>query len=187
MDESGFLLVPTLRRTWAPAGQTPALRHVLRNWSRVSSISALTTSPKGRRWGLYTRFYEGRVVRAPEVIAFLRGLMRHLRGPLVVIWDRGTSHKAIAVRRFLGRHRHRLRVEWLPPYAPELNPMELGWAYLKYQRLPNHGYPDLKPLHRRLLYEVRRLRHRQDLLGSFAAGCDLHLHRRARQSPRDDH
>jgi len=187
LDESGFLLVPTLRRTWAPSGRTPILKHVLRNWSRVSAISALSLSPLRERWGFYIRFYEDRIIRAPEVILFLRVLLRHLKGRLVVLWDRGTSHKAIAVRRFLHRHRRRIRVQWLPAYAPEMNPAELGWAYFKHQRIPNHGYPNLQVLHRRLRYEAWRLKRRPELLEAFAAGCELHLHRKQRVLPCVDH
>ena len=167
--------MPPLRRTWAPAGNTPFLRHVLRNWSRVSAISALSLSPVRQHWGFYIRFHEGKVVRAPQVMAFLKLLLRHLKGRLVVLWDRGTSHNALEVRRFLQRHARRLKVEWLPAYAPEMNPVELGWGYLKHQRIPNHVYPTLRQLHRRLGYEASRLRKRPDLLASFAAGCELRL------------
>jgi len=180
-------MLPTVRRSWAPTGQTPILRHVLRKWSKVSAISALSLSPVRRRPGLYTKFLSRRNVHAPEVVAFLRSLRRHLRGPITLLWDRGQSHKALDVRRFLERHRRSLRAEFLPPYAPELNPVELGWAYLKYQRIPNHGYPQLGRLHRRLQYEARRLRRKPDLLGSIMMGCELWLHRRPRLSPRSLH
>jgi len=180
-------MLPTVRRSWAPSGQTPILRHVLRNWSKVSAISALSLSPVRKRWGYYARFYSRDLVRAPQVLAFLKLLRRHLGGPLIVLWDRGQSHKALAVRQYLEQHRHQIRTEFLPPYAPELNPVELGWAYIKHQRIPNHGYPIVGRLHHRLRYEARRLRRRQDLLGSFMMGCDLWLHRKPRLSPCKDH
>lgn len=180
-------MLPTVRRSWAPTGQTPILRHVLRSWSKVSAISALSMSPIRQRWSFYARFYSRDLVRAPQVLAFLKLLRRQLHRPLILLWDRGQSHKALDVRQYLERHRATIRAEFLPPYAPELNPVEFGWAYLKHQRIPNHGYPRIGRLHRRLRYEAGRLRRRQDLLGSFMMGCDLWLHRKPRHSPRGRH
>src|SRR5439155_5113708 len=52
LDESGFLLLPTVRRTWAPRGTTPIVRHRYRR-DKVSAISAVTVSPQRHRCGLY--------------------------------------------------------------------------------------------------------------------------------------
>lgn len=121
LDESGFLLLPHVVRTWAPRGQTPILKHFYRR-DRVSVISALTLSPKKRRCGLLFRVHP-RNIKSDEVVAFLRGLFRHLRGPIVLLWDRGLIHRGKAVKTLLS-HRQRVQEEWLPAYAPELNPAE---------------------------------------------------------------
>lgn len=173
LDESGFLLLPVIRRTWGPRGLTPLLRYVGRHRQKVSSVSVVTVSPLRRRLGLVIRFFPDKTIRFPQVLSFLRLLLAHLRGPLLVLWDRGRPHRATKVAEFLRRHRKRLWVEFFPSYAPELNPPEHGWAYLKYQRLANHGFPGIRPLHRRLLYEARRLRRRQDLLRSFIEASEL--------------
>jgi hypothetical protein len=50
VDESGFLLIPTVRKTWAPRGMTPVCRHPFRR-EKVSAISAVTVSPQKKRVG----------------------------------------------------------------------------------------------------------------------------------------
>ena len=53
LDESGFLLIPTVRRTWAPRGQTPVLYHRYRH----DKVSAITVSPVRQHCGLYAHFH----------------------------------------------------------------------------------------------------------------------------------
>ena len=51
-DESGFLLIPHVAKTWAPVGQTPIHRHVYRR-DKISVISGISVSPKRQRLNLY--------------------------------------------------------------------------------------------------------------------------------------
>lgn len=125
IDESGFLLIPAVRRTWALRGQTPVCRHRLSR-KKVSIISALTVSPAHRHLGLYFRCLTEANFDNAAVADFLRQLLRHLRGFVIVIWDNGRHHRGDAIRTLLRRYR-RLRLEPLPPYAPELNPDEGVW------------------------------------------------------------
>ena len=99
LDESGFLLVPTIRRTWAPKGKTPILK-IAGGWTKISSISAISVSPKKKHVALYIRFH-AKNIRFPQVIGFLKLLHKHLRRGFILLWDRGASHKAKAVKRFL--------------------------------------------------------------------------------------
>lgn len=125
IDESGFLLIPSVRRTWGLRGQTPIHRHHYKR-EKVSVISALTVSQKRRRIGLYFRCLADANFDNVEVAGFLRHLLQHLRGFVIVIWDNGRCHKGEAMRAFLRRCK-RIRLEALPPYAPELNPDEGVW------------------------------------------------------------
>lgn len=137
IDESGFLLIPPVRKTWAPRGQTPVvLHHQLRN--RISVLSALSVSPQRRHLGLYYCLHD-RNIRHPQVCAFLRHLLRHLRGAVLVVWDNARIHKGQAIRNLCRRFK-RLRLESFPAYAPELNPDEGVWSQAKYT-LAN-GRPD---------------------------------------------
>lgn len=128
LDESGFLLIPSVRKTWAPRGQTPVVRHHQKR-DRVSVIGGLSVSPKRRRISLFFGLHRKNIQQA-EVCGFLRHLLRHLRGNVIVLWDNGTPHKGEPIRRLCRRHR-RLRLEPLPPYAPELNPSEGVWSQAK--------------------------------------------------------
>ena len=170
LDESGFLLVPTISRTWAPRGRTPILM-TAGNWTKVSAISALTVSPSYRRLGLYCRFHPNKNIRAPQVVQFLRHLLRHIRGHLVLLWDRGLPHRAGIVAAFLRTHR-RLHVHLLPPYAPELNPDELVWNHMK-RSLANSIPKDTTDLHRKLYRPLIRLRRSQRLLRSCINASEL--------------
>jgi len=170
LDESGFLLVPTISRTWAPRGRTPILT-TAGNWTKVSAISALTVSPRHRRLGLYCRFHPNKNIRAPQVLQFLRHLLWHIRGHIVLLWDRGLPHRAGIVAEFLRAHR-RLHVHLLPPYAPEVNPDELVWNHMK-RSLANSIPKDTADLHHKLHRPLRRLRRSQNLLRSCINASSL--------------
>jgi len=172
IDETGFLLHPLVRRTWSPRGQTPVLRPRVRHRRRVSAIGGVSISPGRRRLGWYLRFHVDLGIRQEEVVAFLRHLLRHLHGCVVVVWDRLGAHKGRKLRQWLRRGR-RLHLEFLPPYAPELNPIEYGWAYLKGGALANYCPDDVDELHDTVRAAAQSVRKQQDLLRSFVRGTKL--------------
>src|SRR6202011_4466542 len=105
LDESGFQLTPSVRRTLAPRGRTP----VLEAWDRrdrISAISCITLSPWQGRPGLYFQLLPvNKTVHAEDTVAFLKALRRQLRGPFTVVWDRhGIHNKARLVKAFLAEH-----------------------------------------------------------------------------------
>lgn len=134
LDESGFFLTPTVRRTLAPRGQTP----VLDAWDRRdkwSAVSCVTVSPVAGRPGLYFDLLDHNV-HGEDVVAFLADLHRRL-GPLTVIWDRNQIHsKAKVVKAWLAKHPG-VVAEDFPGYVPDLNPDEGVWGWTKYGRLAN--------------------------------------------------
>lgn len=81
---------------------------------RVSVIGAVSVSPTAQHLGLYVATLPDGFFAAEEVVKFLRDLLKHLRGKVIVVWDRGGNHKGPVVRAFLKRNR-RLRLEMLPP------------------------------------------------------------------------
>src|SRR5262245_53178527 len=91
VDESGFLLIPSVRKTWAPRGRPPVLRYHYRP-DRLSVISGISVSPVRPRLGLYYRL-QNTNLQHTDVCAFLRQRLRHLRGPVIVLWDNGRIHK----------------------------------------------------------------------------------------------
>src|SRR5208337_5386246 len=119
-DESGFLLIPNVVRTWAPQGHTPIHRHRQGRRDKISVISGISVSPKRHRLGLYyLLFYDN--IGQDEVCVFLRELLRHMRGPIIVLLDNSSTHKGAPLEQLLGQHR-RLRIKYFPSYAPQLNP-----------------------------------------------------------------
>ena len=172
LDESGLLLAPLVRRTWAPQGQTPVFYQRGRHRQKVSIIGALTVSPKRRRVGLYFSLIAERNVDAYWLVAFLTALARHQRGPVILIWDRLNAHRGTVIQRFLRRH-PRFHFELLPAYAPELNPVETVWSYLKLNPLANFAPSDVRHLARVATKHTRRLQRRSDLARSFLDACPL--------------
>jgi transposase len=172
IDETGFLLAPLVRRTWAPRGHTPVLRQRTRHHRRVSAIGGLSLSPRRRRVGWYLHFHLDRTIRQEQVLDFLRDLLRHLDGRTIVVWDHLQAHRSKLLRHWLRRCR-RLHLEYLPGYAPELNPNEYGWAYLKGNPLANYCPHDVEQLHGKVLLSARRVARRQDPLRSFVHATGL--------------
>jgi transposase len=163
IDESGFLLIPSVRKTWGPRGQTPIFHHRYRN-DRISAISGIAVSPKRFHCTLYCQLYEDNI-QGEEVAVFLRHLLRQIPGHLIVLLDNGTTHRSNAVEELLSRT-SRLHLEPFPPYAPELNPDEGVWNHLK-KTLAN-GRPDTQAeLMDVLSDEIRKLATSQRLL----SGC----------------
>lgn len=139
---------------------------------KVSVIGALSVSPRIRRLGLYLDTRPDGFFGAAEVIRFLRFLLRALVGKVIVIWDGGTNHKGPLVRRFLARNK-RLWLERLPPYAPELNPVEQVWGWLKYGQLANFVPDDLVDLNDVIIDRLIHLRCDPRLLRSLWNGSEL--------------
>ena len=165
-DESGFMLTPTVRRTWAPRGCTPLIRHHYCN-DRLSVISGISVSPTRRLLGLFGMFFWDNIAQE-EVVAFLVEVLRHLRGHVIALLDNGNIHRGAPLRDLCRRY-PRLHVEYFPSYAPDLNPDEGIWALLK-GKLAN-GRPDnLNELAHRLQKEFRNVAQSQPSL----RGCIRH-------------
>jgi len=167
------MLQPVVRRTWAPRGKTPTQEQWDRH-DRLSVISVLTVSPRRRRLGLYWEMHRHNL-RGEQVVAFLRGVRRRLAGPSVLILDRWSVHRSAAMRRFVERNCATLQLEWLPRYAPELNPVEQVWNHAKYSDLPNVAPADLEELDSLARSSIGRTCAQQHLLRSFFRIAKLRL------------
>ncbi len=167
------MLQPLVRRTWAPRGQTPILRQWDRH-DRLSVASVLTVAPRRRRLGLYWRM-QPRNIRTVDLVEFLRNLRRHVRRPLWLILDRSSVHKAKILREYLHRHQHKIRVDWLPPYAPELNPTEQVWNHAKHADLPNATPDNVEELATLVGSSLADQRSQSHLLRSFFETARLRL------------
>jgi len=170
VDESGFMLQPTVRRTWAPVGQTP-IHHSWDRHDRLSAISAITVSPKRRRLGLYFDILDHNV-KTDDFEAFVVRLLRRLSRPIILVMDRLQVHRA-AARHLEARFGRRIGIEWLPAYAPDLNPDEQVWNRAKYTDLANFLPDDVNELGHAMAASFRRTRSQQRLLRSFFKHAEL--------------
>ena len=175
LDESGFMLNPSLRRTWAPKGRTP----VLDAWDRrdrISAISNSTLSPKARRLNLHFDLMpDNTIVHAEDIVAYLRQLKAQFGGPMTELWDGSNLHdRSKLVRAFLAEHPD-IMTERLPAYAPELNPDELVWAWTNYGRLGNVAANNSEWLRDYLITEMCYLRQHPELLASFIDHTEIPL------------
>ena len=172
LDESGFMLQPTVRRTWAPSGRTPILVESARH-DRISAIGALSISPV-RRWMDFSFQLHHANIDTSRLITFLRELHYRFRHRVVLIWDNLRAHFKTA-KYFSLKHPSWFHFEYLPPYCPELNPVEDCWSYGKYGSQPNFAARDLEHLHQQTNDSLSVLRRNQSLLPAFLKHTKLQI------------
>ena len=161
--------MPATVSTYAPIGETPIIRAPC-NYDHLSVISGIT--PAGK---LLLQVYE-HAIRGEQVVAFLEHLLRHQAGKLLVIWDGARIHRCQAVKQFLADGgAERIWLERLPAYAPDLNPDEGIWQYLKYVELRNVVCADLDELRYELRLAIARVRHKPDVIPGCMAQAGLAL------------
>ena len=163
VDESGVSERPSVRRTWAPKGQTPVITSS-GSWTVRSVIGVLTSTPTGRNPRFYLWIVR-RAVRKEDEVRFLRAFRKHERGKVILLWDNLGAHKAKIVREEAATQK--LALEYFPPYAPELNPVEYVWATGKNHDLANIYPEGLAKLDKHIRRMQRRLERRADLLAGF--------------------
>lgn len=173
IDESGLMMAPLLRRTWAPRGQTPTLAQVGGHRKKVSVAAALWLSPRRDRLGIYFHTLADGYFDNWYMTAFLEAMLRDLSGRFVVVWDGGTMHKGEPIRALEAHFADRLSLERLPPFAPVLNPVEALWSWLKYSRLNNFAPRDPVELDGRVIAELTAVRDDQPFLRSLFHASEL--------------
>lgn len=100
------------------------------NWKQLSVVAGLSL------WKFYFRFHTG-AIRGPQFVEFLQALKQQIRGKLLVIWDGLPAHRSRVVTDYVDSLDGHIVIERLPAYAPELNPVEYIWGYLKQRELAN--------------------------------------------------
>ena len=168
-------MAPLVRRTWGLKGQTPVFLQRGRFHKKVSAIAAICVSPDKENVRLYFRLHPGDSINAHLVLSFIKALYRQLDAPAVLVWDRLTAHRAKVVKEFLGESPKR-DVFFLPPYAPELNPVEYLWSYMKSNDLANFAAFELDVLADAARKGGRSLQRKEYLLRSFIEHSPLSLH-----------
>ena len=167
MDEFGLSYAEPLSYTWAPKGQTPQLKRITHFRRETSSMVGLTISGK-----IYKRHFDG-AMHADEVIEGLEHLVRHIQGPFILIWDRSRTHRSKLVKAFVQQHPE-IQVEYLPAYAPELNPEEYCHGNVK-RRMKNGIFVSKVEIRCAVDQGFSRLRKRPDIVLGFFHHAGLKL------------
>jgi len=163
IDEAGFLLSPNVRRTFSPRGQAPVIK-VGDPHARISVIGALSISPKRKRlYFLHYLLHDNANFRSDSVVSFVKALRRHFSGPIIILCDAFKIHCSKLMLAYL-KSTPPVQIEEFPPCAPELNPVDKAWAYLKHGRLANYTPRNLAEMRKRLEFEFRNLRGKQNVL-----------------------
>jgi transposase len=151
-------------RTYAPRGQTPIL-HAPLSYDHLSAISAITAE------GQLLMQVQDHAYTSLEVVTFLRHLLQHIPGKLLIIWDGASIHRGQPIKDFLVHGGvERIHLERLLGYVPDLNPDEGIWQYLKRVELKNLICHDLAELRYELRLATARLRHKRQVI----KGCIHH-------------
>lgn len=146
---------------------------------KVSVIGAVSVSPLAQHLGLYFATLPDGFFTSEAVVGFLWDLLKHLRGKVVVVWDGGGNHKGPSIRQFLRRNR-RLTLERLPAYAPDLNPVEAVWSWLKYGQLSNYVPAAVGDLEDEIMDRLIELKSSPELLRNLWDGSDLPFPKKGR-------
>ena len=153
VDETGFSLRPSVRRTWAPKGQTPIIRHHF-NWQRLHVVGGICCKPDGTEPILELQL-QTVPVNSDSTIAFIDAIHKIVEGPVVLIWDGLPAHRSAKVGEYI-QAQSWLTVERLPAYAPELNPVEYLWAAFKNKDLANACVDSIEQLGEMLTVAYQR-------------------------------
>ena len=167
IDESGLSERPTRVRGWAPRGQTPVLQYHF-NWHQLSAIAGITF------YRFYFRLFPG-AIKGPQIVEFLHALGRQLRQKVLVIWDGLPAHRGKVVRDYIESLKGAIQLEYLPAYAPELNPTEYIWGHLKQHELGNFCARTFNDLTTQTRNRLRSMQHRGILVSAFWQQAELPL------------
>jgi transposase len=173
-DESGASLLPVTRRTWAPRGHTPVIRHRFK-WKRAAMAAGLCYGSRGGGASLAFH-HQVSAYDTDTLISALEQLRRFLGGQkATLVWDGLPAHRSRAMAAWLRRQRPWLVVEPLPGYAPDLNPVEGLWSNLKGVELANLTAGTLAEVIAAAERGIQRIRATHHLPFSFLRHCGLSL------------
>jgi transposase len=175
-DEVGFMMSPCVKKTWARKACTPIVPYRNRWQKKVSVLGAVALHAFSGKIDLLCDFYPDRYVRGEEAASFLhRVLAEYPTGPIDLVWDNLAAHRAPIVKEVLAEH-PRLKLHYLPPYAPDLNAVEGVWCLTKHHRMANHTIDDLDRLHEEAKKHLSEVGNDQSLLRSCFAAAGLALY-----------
>lgn len=125
-------------------------------------------------WRFYFRFFEG-AIKSEQLIEFLKALKQQIGKPLLIVWDGVRTHKSRKVKQWLDAQDGQVAIAFLPPYAPELNPVEAIWAYLKKHEIANLCPANLAEVSDYARNRLKSMQRRPKLIRAFWKQAELAL------------
>jgi transposase len=159
-DESGFRSEAVQGKTWGVKGQTPI---IFVPGTRQSVSAASAVNAKG---GFWCATYKGGM-NAELFIALLKAMMFRRKKPVLLILDSLPAHKAKIVKDYVASTEGKLEFHFLPGYAPELNPDEMVWNYMKRTGTARKPLAKGESLHNRIDVELQQIQENRALVRSF--------------------
>lgn len=160
LDEAGFQSDPVLGRTYGLKGQTPV---VVTSGQRQSINAISAVNARGEFWATT---YTGKL-NTEAFVAFLKLFMSGRRGKVFLVVDGHPVHKAKAVKQLIEQLKGRLELHFLPPYAPDLNPDEFVWGYMKNNGVSKSPLKKNESLRERVEQDLEAIYRNKKLVKSF--------------------
>lgn len=112
-------------------------------------------------------------IKKEQIVAFLKALYEHLNCKLLIIWDGLRAHRSRLVREYVDALKGQIQIAFLPPYSPDLNPVEYLWAWLKRHALANYCPSNLAELHTAARNKLKSAQRRPSIIAACWAQATL--------------
>lgn len=167
LDETGWSFQDTIAATWGLRGKPPLLKRIGSQRGVLSSVIMLTTT------GKILKYHVRGSLKSQDIIVALERFLHRINRPLIIVWDGASIHAARIVMDYIVQNDD-IDVEFLPPYAPELNPEEACHGNVKQHR-ENFAPQTVEEMQALIDREFARLRRRPDLLLHFFQRSGLNV------------
>jgi transposase len=161
LDEAGVRSEQVLGRTWGEKGKTPEVPTSEQRQS-INAISAVNA-----RGAFWYEVYAGRFNATRFKEEFLTSFMRGRKRPVFLVVDGHPAHRAKMIASYVKHLTGRLELHFLPGYAPELNPDEFVWNYVKREGASKRPLKRNESLRQRVEGDLANIKRRPALVRSF--------------------
>ncbi len=158
-DEAGIRSDHHFGTTWGMKGSTPIVRTTGARFS-MNMISAITSKGK-----MKFMTYSGKM-KAPVFCEFLKRLIHNVPKKIFLVLDGHPVHRSSHVKKFVQSTKGKLRLFYLPPYSPELNPDELVWNNVK-SKIGRSSIKGPNDFQEKVRYHLKALQHNPEKICGF--------------------